>query len=192
MPDRLQQRAADCSGPGLRRDSEGDDPRDACRPDTAARAPRSQASRHGWASRRAAGKATPSSSSRRISTAERSFRGSSPKMKLIERFTRVAPNVLEYRFTVEDPDTWTKTLDGDVPFRQGRRASTSWSSTRATRRTTASRTSSVARARPRKHKPRPSRPIQAIRSSFMTLPDRICNRSASLRSASRIPCRAWG
>jgi hypothetical protein len=37
-----------------------------------------------------------------------SFRGSSPNMKLIERFTRVAPNVLEYRFTVEDPDTWTR------------------------------------------------------------------------------------
>jgi catechol 2,3-dioxygenase-like lactoylglutathione lyase family enzyme len=37
-----------------------------------------------------------------------SFRGSSPNMKLIERFTRVAPNVLEYRFTIEDPDTWTK------------------------------------------------------------------------------------
>jgi hypothetical protein len=37
-----------------------------------------------------------------------SFQGSSPKMKLIERYTRVAPNVLEYRFTVDDPATWAK------------------------------------------------------------------------------------
>jgi hypothetical protein len=36
------------------------------------------------------------------------FRGSSADMKLIERFTRVAPTVIEYRFTVEDPTIWTK------------------------------------------------------------------------------------
>jgi hypothetical protein len=29
-------------------------------------------------------------------------------MKLVERYTRIAPNVLEYRFTVDDPKTWTK------------------------------------------------------------------------------------
>jgi hypothetical protein len=37
-----------------------------------------------------------------------SFRGSSAGMKLVERYTRIAPNVLEYRFTVDDPTTWTK------------------------------------------------------------------------------------
>jgi catechol 2,3-dioxygenase-like lactoylglutathione lyase family enzyme len=37
-----------------------------------------------------------------------SFRGSSAAMRLIERYTRIAPNVLEYRFTVEDPQTWTR------------------------------------------------------------------------------------
>ena len=37
-----------------------------------------------------------------------SFRGESAGMKLTERFTRVAPSVIEYRFTVEDPATWTK------------------------------------------------------------------------------------
>ena len=36
------------------------------------------------------------------------FRGSSAAMKLTERFTRIAPNVLEYRFTVDDPSIWTK------------------------------------------------------------------------------------
>jgi hypothetical protein len=29
-------------------------------------------------------------------------------MKLTERYTRIGPNALEYRFTVEDPVIWTK------------------------------------------------------------------------------------
>lgn len=37
-----------------------------------------------------------------------SFRGSSAGMKLVERFARVAPNVLVYEFTVDDPATWTQ------------------------------------------------------------------------------------
>ena len=37
-----------------------------------------------------------------------SFRGESANMKLTERFTRIAPDVIEYRFTVDDPTTWTK------------------------------------------------------------------------------------
>jgi catechol 2,3-dioxygenase-like lactoylglutathione lyase family enzyme len=45
-----------------------------------------------------------------------SFQGSSANMKLIERFTRVAPNVLEYRFTVDDPTTWTKSWTGMMAF----------------------------------------------------------------------------
>ena len=45
-----------------------------------------------------------------------SFRGSSPKMKLVERFTRVAPNVLEYKFTIEDPETWTRPWTGMFHF----------------------------------------------------------------------------
>jgi catechol 2,3-dioxygenase-like lactoylglutathione lyase family enzyme len=35
------------------------------------------------------------------------YLGSSAGMKLIERYTRIAPNVLEYQFTVDDPATWT-------------------------------------------------------------------------------------
>ncbi len=37
-----------------------------------------------------------------------SFRGSTDKLHLIERFTRLDADTLEYRFTVEDPDTWTR------------------------------------------------------------------------------------
>jgi hypothetical protein len=36
------------------------------------------------------------------------FRGSSDKMHVVERFTRVAADTILYRFTVEDPATWDK------------------------------------------------------------------------------------
>ena len=44
------------------------------------------------------------------------FQGSSASMKLTERFTRVAPNALEYRFTVDDPTTWTKPWTAGFTF----------------------------------------------------------------------------
>ncbi len=34
-------------------------------------------------------------------------RGSTPNARLVERFTRVGPETIEYEFTVEDSDTWT-------------------------------------------------------------------------------------
>jgi hypothetical protein len=37
-----------------------------------------------------------------------SFEGSSKDMRLIERWTRVADDRIDYRFTVSDPATWTK------------------------------------------------------------------------------------
>src|SRR5262245_50384747 len=37
-----------------------------------------------------------------------SFRGATEKMHLVERFTRLDADTLEYRFTVDDPSTWTK------------------------------------------------------------------------------------
>ncbi len=37
-----------------------------------------------------------------------SYRGSSEKMKLTERFTRIGPTKLEYEFTVDDPTVWTR------------------------------------------------------------------------------------
>ena len=36
------------------------------------------------------------------------FHGSSDKLHVVERFTRVDANTILYRFTVEDPETWDK------------------------------------------------------------------------------------
>jgi len=36
------------------------------------------------------------------------FRGSGANLHLVERFTRLDADTLEYRFTVEDPTTWTR------------------------------------------------------------------------------------
>jgi hypothetical protein len=37
-------------------------------------------------------------------------------LKVIETFTRVAPDVLLYRFTVEDPTAWTAPWTGEIPL----------------------------------------------------------------------------
>ncbi len=44
------------------------------------------------------------------------FRGSSPDMTLIERYTRLSPNVLEYQFTIDDPTVWTQPFTGRFNF----------------------------------------------------------------------------
>jgi hypothetical protein len=48
------------------------------------------------------------------------FRGSSDKLHLVERFTRVAADTLMYRFTVEDPTTWDKPWTAEIPMRMVR------------------------------------------------------------------------
>ncbi|HEV2985186.1 MAG TPA: hypothetical protein VGX46_12390 [Vicinamibacterales bacterium] len=40
------------------------------------------------------------------------FHGSGTRLHLIEYFTRLSPDKLEYRFTVDDPTTWTKPWTG--------------------------------------------------------------------------------
>ena len=60
------------------------------------------------------------------------FRGSGEHLHLVERFTRVDADTLEYRFTAEDPTTWTRrgrrrAADEDRPGR-----CTSTPATRAT------------------------------------------------------------
>jgi hypothetical protein len=45
---------------------------------------------------------------------DQSFRASSQNLKVTERFTRVDPNQLLYRFTVEDADTFTQPFSGEV------------------------------------------------------------------------------
>ena len=39
------------------------------------------------------------------------------KMKVIERFTRTAPDILLYQFTVDDPGMFTKPWSGEIPMR---------------------------------------------------------------------------
>ena len=47
---------------------------------------------------------------------EQSFRGSSANMVVTERFTRIAEDQILYRFTVEDPTTFTAPFTGELPF----------------------------------------------------------------------------
>jgi hypothetical protein len=44
------------------------------------------------------------------------FRGSTADLHVIERITRVDDNTLLYRFTVEDPNTWTKAWTGEYTW----------------------------------------------------------------------------
>jgi hypothetical protein len=43
-----------------------------------------------------------------------SYRGSSENLKVVERFTRVAPDKILYKFTVEDPTTFPQPFSGEV------------------------------------------------------------------------------
>jgi hypothetical protein len=45
-----------------------------------------------------------------------SYRGSSRDMKVTERFTRVARDQILYKFTVEDPSTFTQPFSGELPM----------------------------------------------------------------------------
>jgi hypothetical protein len=46
------------------------------------------------------------------------FRGSTENMHVTERFTRVADDVIRYRFTVEDKSTWTRPWTGETPMQK--------------------------------------------------------------------------
>jgi len=45
-----------------------------------------------------------------------SFRGVSPNAKFTERFTRVAPDQIVYKFTVDDPSTFVQPFSGELAF----------------------------------------------------------------------------
>ena len=47
---------------------------------------------------------------------QRGWRGSTGKMKLIERLTRLDATTLEYKYTVIDPDTWTSPWTASIPL----------------------------------------------------------------------------
>jgi hypothetical protein len=44
------------------------------------------------------------------------FRGTSENLKVTERFTRAGPETILYKFTIEDPTTFTAPWSGEVPF----------------------------------------------------------------------------
>ena len=45
------------------------------------------------------------------------FQGSSEKLHVVERFTRVEPTILNYEFTVDDPTTWTRPWTVVIPLK---------------------------------------------------------------------------
>ena len=44
------------------------------------------------------------------------FSGSSENLRVIERFTRIAYDVIQYRFTIEDESMWAKPWSGELPL----------------------------------------------------------------------------
>jgi hypothetical protein len=46
------------------------------------------------------------------------LRGSSENMRVVERFTRVDADTIQYRFTVEDESTWTRPWTGELPMKK--------------------------------------------------------------------------
>jgi hypothetical protein len=51
-------------------------------------------------------------------TDKTAFRGSGEHLHLVERFTRVDAGTLEYRFTAEDPSTWTQPFTAMFPLKK--------------------------------------------------------------------------
>ncbi len=48
------------------------------------------------------------------------FRGGSDRMRVVERFTRVADDVIAYTFTVEDEATWARPWTAEMPMKKTR------------------------------------------------------------------------
>src|SRR5579864_3852365 len=48
-----------------------------------------------------------------------SFEGASKNMHLVERWTRMADDRIDYRFTVSDPETWVKPWSATIPWTKG-------------------------------------------------------------------------
>jgi hypothetical protein len=49
-------------------------------------------------------------------TDKTNFRGSSKKLRVVERFTRTDPNTLLYQFTVDDPQSFTRPWSAEIPM----------------------------------------------------------------------------
>lgn len=48
------------------------------------------------------------------------FRGSGPRLHVVERFTRTGPTAIAYRVTVDDPETWARPWTAEIPFTANR------------------------------------------------------------------------
>jgi hypothetical protein len=46
------------------------------------------------------------------------YRGASEQLKVTERFTRTGPDTILYRFTMDDPATFTAPFTGELPFKR--------------------------------------------------------------------------
>jgi hypothetical protein len=46
------------------------------------------------------------------------FQGSSQQLRVTERFTRIDDDTIIYRFTIDDPSTWTKPWSAEVPMKR--------------------------------------------------------------------------
>jgi hypothetical protein len=51
-------------------------------------------------------------------TDKTAFEGSSEHMRLTERFTRVDQDTVMYKFTVDDPATWTRPWSAELPMKK--------------------------------------------------------------------------
>ena len=49
-------------------------------------------------------------------TGRTAFQGSSSALHVVERFTRVSADTILYRFTVDDPNTWTRPWSAEIPL----------------------------------------------------------------------------
>lgn len=45
------------------------------------------------------------------------FMGSGAGLHLVERFTRVSPDTINYQMTIDDPDTWTRPWTAEMPLK---------------------------------------------------------------------------
>jgi hypothetical protein len=52
--------------------------------------------------------------------AKNPFRGSSEKMTVTERFTRVGEDRIDYQFTIDDPGTWDRPWAAELPMQRSR------------------------------------------------------------------------
>ena len=88
------------------------------------------------------------------------FRNSTRALKVTERFTRVDADTVDYTFTVEDPNTWTRPWTANVPLRKV--PGPIYEHAAATKATTACRTSCARSAwKTRRTRPAASSPCSA-------------------------------